>query len=130
MVILSPSVMPGTYFETWSSRLSLPSSREQEQRHRGELLRVGRDLVGQVGTRGRALVRLAVGLVEHELAIADDGDFGRRHAGFGERLCDQLVDWRDLGGRERLGGGGESEERKSAAEMRSMARTLAGKLQQ
>ena len=93
---------------------------QEQERHRGELLGVGGDLVGQGGAGRQLLVGFPIGLVEHELAVADDGDLGGRDARLGKRLGNELVDLADLGMRERLGGGGKATSASSAADKRSI----------
>jgi hypothetical protein len=77
---------------------------EQEERHGGELLGVGGDLVGQVGARLRNGRRgAAIGLGEDDPAVTNQRDRGRRDPRLGERAGDQRIDPRLLGGRDGLG---------------------------
>ena len=105
---------------------------QQQQAHRGELLGVGSNLVAKVrrcgGDRFR---RLAIGLGQNDLAVADDCDRGRRHTRIGQGLVDQRVDRRAfLGGQglggQGLGGGGKGGEERGERESRTKhGRTLA-----
>ena len=66
---------------------------QQQQAHRGELFGVGGDLVTQVRRRCRdGFGRLTIGLGQYDLTVADDGDRGRGHTGFGQCLVDQHID--------------------------------------